>query len=130
MDDGFEQGMAIPFYYDPMIAKLICHAENREAAIEKMIRAIGEYDITGLETTLGFCRFVMEHPAFRSGDFDTRFVENYFKPAVLQGEASGQEEMLAAVLATTLFNGNGGSNATAEPAAVASTSSKWRKNRA
>ncbi len=89
VDDGFEQGMAIPFYYDPMIAKLICHAENREAAIEKMIRAIGEYDITGLETTLGFCRFVMEHPAFRSGDFDTRFVENYFKPAVLQARSFG-----------------------------------------
>jgi len=129
VDDGFEQGMAIPFYYDPMIAKLICHAENREAAIEKMIRAIGEYDITGLETTLGFCRFVMEHPAFRSGDFDTRFVENYFKPAVLQAEASEQEEMLAAVLAATLFNGNGKGNAATEPATAASKPSKWRKNR-
>jgi len=129
VDDGFEQGMTIPFYYDPMIAKLICHAENREAAIEKMIRAIGEYDITGLETTLGFCRFVMEHPAFRSGDFDTRFVENYFKPAVLQAEASEQEEMLAAVLAATLFNGNGKGNAATEPATAASKPSKWRKNR-
>src|SRR5688500_5480365 len=82
VDDGFEQGMAIPFYYDPMIAKLICHAESREAAIEKMIRAIDEYEITGLETTLGFCKFVMKHDAFRSGDFDTRFVENYFTPQV------------------------------------------------
>ena len=83
VDDGFEQGMDIPFYYDPMIAKLICHAENREAAIRKMIRAIDEYEITGLETTLGFCRFVMEHEAFRSGDFDTRFVENHFRPELL-----------------------------------------------
>jgi len=129
VDDGFEQGMAIPFYYDPMIAKLICHAENREAAIEKMIRAIREYEITGLETTLGFCRFVMEHPAFRSGDFDTRFVENYFKPSVLQSEDFGHEEMLAAVLATTIFNGNGGSNTKAETTTVAPAQSKWRKNR-
>jgi propionyl-CoA carboxylase alpha chain len=80
VDDGFEEGMDIPFYYDPMIAKLICRAENRDAAIQKMIRAIDEYEITGLETTLGFCRFVMNHEAFRSGNFDTRFVENYFKP--------------------------------------------------
>ena len=57
VDDGFEQGMEIPFYYDPMIAKLICHAEDREAAIAKMIRAIDEYQVTGLETTLGFCQF-------------------------------------------------------------------------
>ncbi len=83
VDDGFEQGMDIPFYYDPMIAKLICHAETRDAAIKKMIRAIDEYEITGLETTLGFCRFVMEHEAFRSGNFDTRFVENYFRPETL-----------------------------------------------
>jgi propionyl-CoA carboxylase alpha chain len=63
VDDGFEQGMSIPFYYDPMIAKLICHAEDRAGAIEKMIRAIDEYEITGLETTLGFCKFVMLHDA-------------------------------------------------------------------
>jgi acetyl-CoA carboxylase biotin carboxylase subunit len=84
VDDGFEQGMAIPFYYDPMIAKMICHDETRERAIEKTIRAIDEYEITGLETTLGFCKMVMQHEAFRSGDFDTKFVEKYFKPELLK----------------------------------------------
>jgi acetyl-CoA carboxylase, biotin carboxylase subunit len=102
VDDGFEQGMAIPFYYDPMIAKLICHAENREGAIQKMIRAIDEYDITGLETTLGFCRFVMKHEAFRSGNFDTRFIENYFIPSLLY-QPGENEEMIAAALAATLM---------------------------
>ena len=87
VDDGFEQGMAIPFYYDPMIAKMICTAETRELAIEKMIRAIDEYQITGVETTLGFCRFVMTHEAFRSGNFDTKFVEKYFKPEMLRRPA-------------------------------------------
>lgn len=128
VDDGFEQGMDIPFYYDPMIAKLICHAESREAAIEKMIRAIQEYEITGLETTLGFCRFVMEHEAFRSGDFDTRFVENYFKPLELQNEAPADEEMLAAVLAATLLNQNGRKDA-GEVIGAGPAASKWRKNR-
>lgn len=104
VDDGFEQGMDIPFYYDPMIAKLICHGQTREEAIEKMIRAIDEYQITGVETTLGFCRFVMNHDAFRSGKFDTRFVELYFKPIVLGSESNPDEEMLAALVALTLLN--------------------------
>jgi len=103
VDDGFDEGMEIPFYYDPMIAKLIAHAENRDAAIEKMIRAIDEYNITGLETTLGFCRFVMLHNAFRSGDFDTRFVENYFSPSDLERKPHPDEEMIASSLAALLI---------------------------
>jgi acetyl-CoA carboxylase biotin carboxylase subunit len=83
VDDGYEEGMAIPIYYDPMIAKLIVHADSREAAMDKMILAIQDYDIVGIQTTLDFCKFVMGHKAFRSGDFDTKFVENYFKPEVL-----------------------------------------------
>jgi propionyl-CoA carboxylase alpha chain len=125
VDDGFEQGMSIPFYYDPMIAKLICHAEDRAGAIEKMIRAIDEYEITGLETTLGFCKFVMQHDAFRSGNFDTRFVENYFKPASLLPAANEDEELIASLLATTLVNGNGKS----VDEAIAAPVSNWKKNR-
>lgn len=125
VDDGFEQGMDVPFYYDPMIAKLICHAESREGAIEKMIRAIDEYEITGLETTLGFCKFVMKHEAFRSGNFDTRFVENYFKPEVLQEKANEQEEMLASMVAVKLLETSKPKNAqTLQPVA-----SQWKKNR-
>jgi propionyl-CoA carboxylase alpha chain len=125
VDDGFEQGMDIPFYYDPMIAKLICHAESREAAIEKMIRAIDEYEITGLETTLGFCRFVMKHEAFRSGDFDTRFVENYFKPEQIQNTASSEEELIAALVAVTALD----SKKTMTPSSDKKDVSLWKKNR-
>ncbi|MBW8051427.1 MAG: hypothetical protein FVQ77_14020 [Cytophagales bacterium] len=78
VDDGFEQGMEIPIYYDPMIAKLITHAATRTGAIEKMKRAIDEYQITGIETTLPFGKFVMDHEAFRSGEFDTSFVEKHY----------------------------------------------------
>lgn len=127
VDDGFEQGMSIPFYYDPMIAKMICHGETRADAIEKMIRAIDEYEITGLETTLGFCRFVMNHEAFRSGNFDTKFVEKYFSPEVLKSESNETESQLAACLAATLAMGAKPINAST----VASKSShtKWKKNR-
>ncbi len=125
VDDGFEQGMDIPFYYDPMIAKLVCHAENREEAMDKMIRAIEEFEITGLETTLGFCNFVMKHEAFRSGNFDTKFVETYLTPTSLLPKGDENETLLAALLAATL-------QADAKTIPLdnpQSQMSRWRKNR-
>lgn len=125
VDDGFEQGMDIPFYYDPMIAKLICYAETREGAIDKMVRAIEEYEITGLETTLGFCQFVMKHHAFRKGDFDTNFVSKHFQPSLLQRQADADEALVAALLSATIKEEKG--NSTITPAV--SNDRLWRKNR-
>ena len=102
VDDGFEQGMDIPIYYDPMIAKLVVFAEDRTAAIAKMIRAIKEYEITGIKTTLGFCKFVLEHEAFCSGNFDTKFVDKFFQPDSLNS-VDGTEEQIAAVIASILM---------------------------
>lgn len=75
VDDAYAEGMEIPIYYDPLIAKLIVFGKDRKEAIERMIRAIDDYRITGVNTTLGFCRFVMGHEAFVSGKFDTHFVK-------------------------------------------------------
>ena len=126
VDDGFEQGMDIPFYYDPMIAKMITYAETRDAAIAKMIRAIDEYEITGLETTLGFCKFVMKHEAFTSGNFDTGFVEKYFTPSVLQGADDDEEAMLAAIVATNAIEEM---KSHAVPKIENKTASLWKQNR-
>ncbi len=127
VDDGFEEGMAISFYYDPMIAKMICHAASREAAIEKTIRAINDYQITGVETTLGFCRFVMEHPAFRSGAFDTKFVEQYFTPDVLNVQSENpDQDVIAAALAATVFANQA---APVPTSGHSGTGSKWKNNR-
>jgi acetyl-CoA carboxylase, biotin carboxylase subunit len=95
--------MSIPFYYDPMIAKLVCHAETREMAIEKTLRALTDYEITGVETTIGFCRFAVNHGAFRSGNFDTNFVNRYFKPEFLQSNINVEEESVAVALAGILL---------------------------
>ncbi|MEO0896132.1 MAG: acetyl-CoA carboxylase biotin carboxylase subunit [Bacteroidota bacterium] len=103
VDDGFEEGMDVPIYYDPMIAKLIVHAEDREAAIQKMIRAIDEYRIVGIQTTLGFCRFAMEHEAFTSGHFDTHFVKNHFEADMLKKPLTEEEAMLMSVVAQKLM---------------------------
>lgn len=80
VDDAYEQGMEIPIHYDPMIAKLVTYGSDRKEAIARMVRAIDEYIITGVATTLSFCKFVMNHKAFVTGKFDTKFVENYYQP--------------------------------------------------
>ncbi|PIQ47476.1 MAG: acetyl-CoA carboxylase biotin carboxylase subunit [Cytophagales bacterium CG12_big_fil_rev_8_21_14_0_65_40_12] len=98
VDDGFEEGMDIPIYYDPMIAKLVTYGKDRTEAIQRMVRAIQEYDITGVKTTLNFCEFAIQHEAFTSGKFDTKFVQNYFKPEMLQ-KLNPEHMEIAAVLA-------------------------------
>ena len=98
VDDGFEEGMDIPIYYDPMIAKLITWGKDRQEAIDRMIRAIDEYKIVGCETTLPFCRFVMKHEAFTSGQFDTNFVKHYFTPEKLKPEVTADEMEVAALM--------------------------------
>lgn len=102
VDDGYEEGMTIPIYYDPMISKLITHGKDRQEAIERMIRAIWEYRISGVATTLAFGRYVMQHEAFTSGHFDTGFVQNHFDPAVLEEERE-QEAQIAALLAVEVL---------------------------
>lgn len=80
LDDFVYQGYNIPIYYDNMFAKLIVWGENRTQAIERMIMAINDFKIEGVPTTLDFGRFVMQHPNFISGDFDTNFIAQYYTP--------------------------------------------------
>jgi acetyl-CoA carboxylase biotin carboxylase subunit len=102
VDDGFEQGMDIPIYYDPMIAKLVAFGKDRTEAIARLLKAIADYEIEGVATTLPFGRFVLEHDAFVSGQFDTHFVQNYFtKEALTADEAD--EDAVAAALALQVY---------------------------
>ncbi|MDN3580044.1 acetyl-CoA carboxylase biotin carboxylase subunit [Mucilaginibacter flavus] len=124
VDDGFEQGMEIPIYYDPMIAKLITYGKDRDEAIERMIRAIDEYQITGITTTLGFGKFVMQHEAFTSRNFDTHFVKKYFTPDVLQ-TGNADEAKIAAILMGHLL----GAQKIANSTTAVAENSNWVKNR-
>lgn len=103
IDDGYEQGMDIPIFYDPMIAKLVVHAATREEAIARLVRAIDEYYIQGIQTTLSFGRWAVQHEAFRSGDFDTKFIDKYFKPEYLFPAGDGEEEAVAALLGAVVW---------------------------
>lgn len=125
VDDGFEEGMNIPIYYDPMISKLISYGKSREEAIERMIRAIDEYKITGLETTLSFCKFVMQHAAFTSGDFDTHFVSKYFAPDRLFRD-SEEEAFIASMVASKIMKAE---KVISTDQLTIPQVSNWRKNR-
>jgi propionyl-CoA carboxylase alpha chain len=129
VDDGFEEGMVIPIYYDPMIAKLITWGENREQSIQRMIRAIDEYIIVGCETTLPFGKFVMQHEAFVSGNFDTHFVKHFFTPDKLTATINHEEAEAAAVVAYFLQNEGNNSTQVAVDATNKRMGSAWRLNR-
>ena len=93
--------MNIAIYYDPMISKLIAWGKSREEAIERMLKAIDDYQINGVETTLSFCRFAINHDAFRRGEFDTHFVAKYFDPKNFRLSVP-EEEKLAALISANL----------------------------
>ncbi len=98
VDNGFEEGMDVPIYYDPMLAKLAVHGATRAEAIQRMKEAISEYEVEGVATTLPFGRFVMDHEAFVSGRFDTNFVKLYFSAEKLI-ESHQNKAAVAAMLA-------------------------------
>ncbi|CAH1000341.1 Acetyl-/propionyl-coenzyme A carboxylase alpha chain [Neolewinella maritima] len=122
VDDGFTEGMEIPIYYDPMIAKLITHGATRAEAIERMLHAINTYRIEGIETTLPFGRFVCQHPAFRSGDFSTNFVARHFTPDAV-AEQDQQVSEVAALFAALVFERDQQSLSYPTPSAA------WRNRR-
>jgi acetyl-CoA carboxylase biotin carboxylase subunit len=96
VDDAFLEGMEIPIYYDPMIAKLVVWGKTREEAIKRTLVAIDQYQISGLKTTLDFGKYVLKHPAFRSGNFDTNFVKHYFEdPRIMYTAMEEEKEALS-----------------------------------
>ncbi|MCS3650435.1 propionyl-CoA carboxylase alpha chain [Salinibacter ruber] len=101
VDAGVEEGGEVLIHYDPMISKVTTWGRDREAAIDRMIRALDEYEVASMATTIPFCRFAMEHEGFRAGDFTTHFVDEEFDPSALQLEDPERDELAA--LAATLY---------------------------
>ncbi|MFQ5669265.1 MAG: acetyl-CoA carboxylase biotin carboxylase subunit [Acidobacteriota bacterium] len=83
---GIYEGYTVPLDYDPLMAKLITWGQSRQRALDRMLRALGEYRVSGVESTIPFHRALMRHPDFRAGRFDTGFVEEH-----LLGTASEED---------------------------------------
>ncbi len=125
VDAGVEEGDEVPVYYDPMVAKLCTWGRTREQAIRRMDRALGEYDVAGVRTTIPFCRMVMTHPAFVSGAFDTGFVGEHFEPSMLQPSPEAERvALLAAGLTPPASGGDGAASGVPEADA-----SRWAQRR-
>jgi acetyl-CoA carboxylase biotin carboxylase subunit len=129
VDDGFEEAMDIPIYYDSLLAKLVVSGKDRDEAISRMVRAIDEFEISGVKTTLSFGKWVMQHPQFISGEFDTGFISKYF----LGNEAaidnpSADEEIIASLLSASMVE-TGVTKNTNKEKMKTSLTSNWRKNR-
>lgn len=123
LDDGYEEGMEIPIYYDPMIAKLVTYGQSREEAIQLMLDAIQDYEIEGIATTLPFGTYVCEHESFTSGNFDTHFVKDYYAPEQIK-EKEAAVLGIAAEVGLQIFL-----NESAKLKTVQSVSTSWRDQR-
>jgi acetyl-CoA carboxylase, biotin carboxylase subunit len=97
VDAGVEEGQTVTINYDPMVAKLCTHASTRKEAIGRMLRALTEYEIAGVRTTIPFCEFTLKHGAFTSGAYDTHFVQDHFKPEKLNNPEKDELEVISVV---------------------------------
>jgi len=91
-DGGSYQGWEVPIYYDPLLAKLCVWAETREAAIKRLDRALDEYAVEGIRTTLPFFRAVVRSPEFQRGDFDTGFIDDFLRQRKEAVKSDGDDE--------------------------------------
>ncbi len=123
-DSGVRVGSEITMFYDPMIAKLVVHARDRSEAVEKMKRALREYKINGVKTTIPFCELVMYHPEFVNGQYDINFVAKHY--LVPESKLTDEE---SAAIASAFVSDLYGKGRKHIPTAQQTTPSKWKQQR-
>ena len=124
LDDGVYRGWVVPMEYDPLLAKLAVWGETRELAIERMLRALGEFDVAGIRTNLGFFRQILEEPQFRAGNLHTGYIEEVFGER-RAAAAPAEYEVVAALVAALHTAGRQGGAAVP---ALAPAASAWRES--
>ena len=121
-DSGVYEGWTVPVDYDPLISKLVAWAPSRDEAIQRMLRALQEYEVEGIQTNLRFFREILNDPDFRSGNFDTGFIDRWLQQRNTAAVELDQTVQDFAVIAAALFD------ATPEPSpeATAPARSSWK----
>jgi len=107
VDSGVEEGQKVTINYDPMISKLCTYGTDRDHAIKRMLRALDEYEIAGCRTTIPFCKYVLKHESFTSGDYDTHFVPDHFSKEKLDAENTDGSEVKALAAALLKMESDG-----------------------
>jgi acetyl-CoA carboxylase, biotin carboxylase subunit len=123
-DGGVQEGDEVSLFYDPLLAKLIVHAPTRELAIDRMIRALGELRVVGVETSAPFHRRVLMEEDFRAGRLDIRYLERH--PELLAGEPSEAALRACAVAAALLAEEERQRRAVRRAESTSGGPSRWR----
>jgi acetyl-CoA carboxylase biotin carboxylase subunit len=124
-DSGIHEGSVVSLYYDPMLAKLIVHADDRVAAIGRMRRALSELNLVGVETSVAFHLRVMEEADFKRGDFNIAYLAAH--PDVLEQEAGAGTARIAAVAAAMLEHEDRGLRSVQRVRPSAANGSGWQR---
>jgi acetyl-CoA carboxylase, biotin carboxylase subunit len=130
-DSGAAEGLEVPIFYDPMISKLVAWAEDRPAAIARMRRALAEYAVAGIKTTLPFFRWLLDRPEFLAGRFHTAYLDEVLGARggrrFVEPEADAEEmAAIAAALHTALAAAAGPSTASGARSAAPSPPQQWK----
>jgi acetyl-CoA carboxylase biotin carboxylase subunit len=128
-DSGATEGLEVPIFYDPLISKLITWGDDRPQALARMRRALCEYEVHGIKTTLPFFRWALADADFLAGRFDTTFIDRVLaaRAGAPFDAASIDDETLAAIAAAVHQVPGGPAPArTAEAPAIAAAPSRWR----
>ncbi len=128
VENGVRAGDEVTMFYDPLLAKVVTWGQDRTQAVERMLRALDEFAIAGIYTTIPFCRFVLRDPEFLAGRFDTHFVADRFRADLLDPLSAGDTEA-AAVAAAFLRNDHRLGTTAHTPAAIVTTTSWMRQKR-
>jgi acetyl/propionyl-CoA carboxylase alpha subunit len=123
VDAGVAGGTVLPVEYDPLLAKLMVHAEDRPAAVARLRRALDETAIGGLQTDLSFLRWLVDAPAFVSGAYDTSLIETEWG----DGPALTDEERSLAAEVARLAREGATSGPSAAPVGLPTMDSAWRQ---
>jgi acetyl-CoA carboxylase biotin carboxylase subunit len=119
-DVGIEEGSVVPIDYDPMLGKLVVRGGDRGEALDRLARALDEYEIAGVQTTLPLFRDLVSDPDFRAGRIHTQWLDNWLADRVPPEDEPSEEEVALAAVCVTL----GGSGRRSEPAVA----SRWKES--
>ncbi|MFI5236740.1 MAG: acetyl/propionyl/methylcrotonyl-CoA carboxylase subunit alpha [Ignavibacteriales bacterium] len=127
VDSGFQVGSEISVHYDPLISKLVCWSEDRESAINRMLRALNEYIVGGLTTNISFLKLIINNPAFRAGKFNINYLNDDFMNGldVINKTPSKDNSVKAAAILASLLKSK--SSLTNYKANHTETSNLWQE---
>ncbi len=125
-DSGVENGSEISSYYDPLISKVITWGQNRTEALNRMKGVLDEYELFGVETNIAFCQWLVSHPKFQSGEFDTHFIAKHF---IKERDLTIPDNIIELAILASMSHLNNGLNVRNDVHSVPVQQTTWKEKR-